>query len=92
VLILTPFKQMAAVIVENLVFLANSGRWKGISRRKKFKADFGNEEDAFNDNFKIGLAYKHSAKTGKAQIKLYEPFYESDIIVASPLAVRILTG
>jgi len=25
-------------------------------------------------------------------MKLYEAFYQSDIIVASPLAVRILTG
>lgn len=83
---------MAAIIVENIVFMTNDGKWKGISRRKKFKNDFYNEEEAFNDNFKIGLAYKHSAKTGKAQIKLYEQFYESDIIVASPLAVRIMTG
>lgn len=78
--------------MESLVLLSNGGKWKGISRRKKFKNDFGNEEDAFNDNFKIGLAYKHSAKTQTAQIKLYEQFYESDIIVASPLAIRILTG
>lgn len=75
-----------------IALLINGGTWKGISRRKKFKNDFGSEEDAFNDNFKIGLAVKHSAKSQTSQIKLYEQFYESDIIVGSPLAIRILTG
>jgi U3 small nucleolar RNA-associated protein 25 len=72
--------------------MTNDGKWKGVSRRKKFKNDFLDPEDSFNDNFKIGMALKYSAKTNKSQIKLYEPFYESDIIVASPLAIRILTG
>lgn len=62
-LILTPFKQMAAFIVETIVFLTNNGKWKGVSRRKKFKNDFFDADDAFNDNFKIGLSYKHRAKT-----------------------------
>ena len=83
---------MAFQIVEMIALLLNGGTWKGISRRKKFKNDFGNEEDAFNDNFKIGLAVKHSAKTRTSQVKLYEQFYDSDIIVGSPLAIRILTG
>ena len=43
--------------------MTNNGKWKGVSRRKKFKADFCDEEDAFNDNFKLGLAYKFSAKS-----------------------------
>jgi len=83
---------MAAQIVENIVFMTSNGKWKGVSRRKKFKTDFFNEEEAFDDNFKIGIAFKYSAKTQKSQIKIYEPFYESDIIVASPLAMRIMTG
>ena len=75
-----------------IVYLTNCGKWKGISRRKKFKTDFMDEADAFNDNFKMGLAFKYSAKSQKSQLKLYENFYESDIIVASPLAIRIMTG
>ena len=31
-------------------------------------------------------------KSGKLQMKLYEQFYQSDIIVASPLAIRMLAG
>ena len=92
VLILCPFKQMAADIVEMIVFMLNGGKWQGVSRRKKFKQDFRDPEDGFNDNFKIGMALKYSSKTQQAQLKLYEPFYESDIIVASPLAIRFLTG
>lgn len=92
VLILTPFKHMAAQVIEMVVFMMNNGKWKGISRRKKYKRDFLNEEDAFNDNFKMGIALKYSAKTKTSSVKLYEPFYESDIIVASPLAMRIMTG
>lgn len=92
VLILTPFKQMACEIIEMIVFMMNNGKWKGISRRKKFKKDFCDEDDAFNDNFKMGIALKYSAKTKTSTVKMYEPFYESDILVASPLAMRIMTG
>lgn len=31
-------------------------------------------------------------KSGKLQLKLFEQFYQSDIIVASPLAIRLLAG
>jgi U3 small nucleolar RNA-associated protein 25 len=49
------------------------------------------ESEAFNDFFRIGLAINWS-KNGKMALKLYEQFYESDIIVASPLAIRLLCG
>jgi hypothetical protein len=75
-----------------IILLFNEGSWKQLSRRKKFKQDFGNDEEAFNDDFKIGIAVKYSMKTQKAQLKLYEEMYSSDIIVASPLALRLLTG
>ena len=92
VLILTPFKQMAYDIVEMIIMLTHNGTLKKVSKRKKFKLDFGNEEDAFNDDFKIGLSFKHARKSGDSVLKLYESFYNSDIIVASPLAIRMLTG
>ena len=63
VLILCPFKQMAADIVEMIVFMLNGGKWQGVSRRKKFKQDFRDPEDGFNDNFKIGMALKYSSKS-----------------------------
>lgn len=92
VLILTPFKQMAYQIVESIVLFLNQGRWKKVSKKKKFREDFGSEEEAFNDYFKLGIGLHHSHKTGKMTIKLYEQFYNSDILVASPLGLRMVTG
>jgi hypothetical protein len=72
--------------------MTHEGKMKKVSRRKKFKLDFGNEEDGFNDHFKIGISFAFNKKTETSTCKLYEQFYQSDIIVASPLAIRILTG
>ena len=96
VLILTPFKQMAYQIVENIVMFTNGGRWKKVSKKKRFREEFGKEEEAFNDYFKLGIAFNHSRKKtdgeSKMSIKLYEQFYKSDILIASPLGLRTMTG
>jgi hypothetical protein len=66
---------MAYQIVETIVMLANGGRWKKVSKKKRFREDFGNEEDAYNDYFKLGIAFHYSRKRGstdKMNIKLYE--------------------
>jgi len=68
------------------------GKWKKVSRRKKFKEQFGNEEEAFDDHFKIGLGFKYNVKTQTSNLRLFQEFYDSDIIIASPLAIRIVTG
>jgi hypothetical protein len=85
---------MAFQIVETIVMLINGGKWKKVSKKKKFREEFGAEEEAFNDYFKIGIAFNHSKKKADNQltIKLYEQFYKSDIIVASPLGLRTITG
>ena len=72
--------------------LVNGGKWKKISKKKKFREEFGAEEEAFNDYFKIGLAFHHSMKNDKMSLKLYEQFYKSDILITSPLGLRTLTG
>lgn len=43
--------------------MTNDGNWKKVTRRKKFKLDYGNEEEAFNDHFHIGISIVHSGKT-----------------------------
>jgi len=63
---------MAYQIIETIVMLLNGGKWKKISKKKKFREEFGSEEEAFNDYFKIGLGIHHSHKTGKRTLKLYE--------------------
>jgi hypothetical protein len=63
VLILAPFKSIAKEIVEMIMLMTHEGKLKKVSRRKKFKKDFGNEEDAFNDHFKIGISFAFNKKT-----------------------------
>jgi hypothetical protein len=63
---------MAYQIVENIVKLSNEGKWKRVSKKKKFREEFGNEEEAFNDYFRMGIAFNTSKKNGKRMIKLYE--------------------
>jgi hypothetical protein len=72
--------------------LVNGGNQKKVSKKKKFREEYGNEEDAFNDFFRIGIAINFNKTTGKMVLKLYEQFYQADIIVASPLAIRMLAG
>jgi hypothetical protein len=72
---------MAYQIVENIVMFSNGGKWKKISKKKKFREEFGSDEEAFNDFFRIGIAFNHSHKTNKMSLKLYEQFYKSDIII-----------
>ena len=62
-------------------------------KKKKFREEFASEEEAYNDFFRIGIAFNASKlNPGQLSIKLYEQFYQSDIIVASPLAIRMITG
>jgi hypothetical protein len=92
VLILCPFKQMAYSVIEQIILMANEGKKKKVSKKKKFEEDFGDPADAFNDFFRIGLAVNFNKTTGKMALKLYEQFYQADIIVASPIALRMLVG
>lgn len=60
---------------------SNGGKWKKVAKKKKFREEYGNEEEAFNDYFRIGISYNQSKKTNRMAIKLYEQFYKSDIII-----------
>lgn len=72
----------------------NNGNWKNIKGRKRFKKDYGDENESFNDDFMIGISASYNLKKSphEMNIKLYEQSYESDIIIASPLGLRIATG
>ena len=84
---------MAYQIIEQIIMLTNEGKWKRVIKKKKFREEFGTENEAFNDFFRIGIAFNAPRSNPKRlQIKLYEQFYSSDIIVASPLALRMITG
>ena len=98
VLILAPFKQNALEIVANFQdFLKykpspSSDSYKSyhFHNKAKFQIDYEIDQDTetpyskgnLNDNFILGIQLRNKS------IKLYSSFYQSDIIIASPLALK----
>ncbi|XP_024133669.1 digestive organ expansion factor [Oryzias melastigma] len=105
VLILLPFRSGALQVVHNLISLLES-KDKNIvvSNKKKFKEEFGEDADEkppnlrrpddyhaifagnVDDHFRIGVSII------RKNLRLYAPFYSSDIIIASPLGLRTVLG
>ena len=108
IVIVVPFKESARRIVHvmgKLLFQEFKGGC--IANKKRFDEDFGTEIKDLNqikengkkpndyydtfcgntdDGFKIGVAVT------KKTLKLYTDFYSSDIIIASPLGLRMVIG
>ena len=78
-LILLPFKGVAFKVISHLLLLLNGGRWKKISKGKKFRDEYSDEEEEFNDFFRIGISVR------EGRVKVYEQFYKSDIIIGKSL-------
>ncbi|XP_029449151.1 digestive organ expansion factor homolog [Rhinatrema bivittatum] len=105
VLIVVPFRESALRMVQLFISLLESGSKKmDVSNKKRFKEEFGsNPEDKppnlkrpedyeavfagnIDDHFRIGVAILQKS------MRLYSPFYSSDIIIASPLGLRTIIG
>ncbi|KAL0969646.1 hypothetical protein UPYG_G00230240 [Umbra pygmaea] len=105
VLILVPFRDGALRVVQTFInLLETKGKQLDVSHKKRFKDDFGEvpvdtKTRAFkpddytaifsgnvDDHFRIGVSIV------KRNIRLYAPFYSSDIIIASPLGLRTVLG
>ncbi|XP_060919842.1 U3 small nucleolar RNA-associated protein 25 homolog [Labrus mixtus] len=105
VLILIPFRGGALRVVQTLIsLLETKGKKIVVNNKKRFKEEFGEEEDEkpsktqrpddyrtifsgnVDDHFRIGISIVRSS------IRLYSPFYSSDIIIASPLGLRTVLG
>ncbi|MED6269921.1 hypothetical protein CHARACLAT_004449 [Characodon lateralis] len=105
VLILVPFRRGALQVVHTLVSLLESkGKKIIVSNKKKFKEEFGEADDEkptnlrrpddyhaifsgnVDDHFRIGVSIV------RGNMRLYAPFYSSDIILASPLGLRTVLG
>ena len=53
--------------------LTNGGKWKHVSKKKKFREEFESEEEAFNDFFRLGISFNASkVDPSVLKIKLYE--------------------
>lgn len=101
VLILLPMRNTAFEVIECLLALSNRNQ---VENKKRFMDDFAPtpeecqidplKSDDYNilfrgkidDCFRIGLQFTNKS------IKLYSSFYESDILVASPLGLRTIIG
>lgn len=104
ILIVVPFKESARRIVQIMIkLLFNKDSSRGtIMKKKKFDEEFGVEEEEatsggnkpddyyktfsgnIDDGFKLGLAVTKKA------LKLYTDFYSSDILIVSPLGLRMV--
>ena len=102
VLIVVPFKESCRLIVELLIQLFSPDQAKGsVANRKRFNEDFVKIErvrkdkpDDFYDIFQgdVDDSFKLGICVTKKTLKLYTDFYSSDIIITSPLGLRLVTG
>ena len=86
VLILVPYKKHARIILEEMINIFSNNKWKGITNKKKFKDEYS-EFDSNDDCFRMGI----NISFFENKMKLYSPFDESDIIIASPLGLKLAT-
>ncbi|XP_053568343.1 U3 small nucleolar RNA-associated protein 25 homolog [Bombina bombina] len=105
VLIVVPFRESALRVAQILISLMEvSNKKLEVSNKKRFKDEYGcDPEDKppnlkrpedyetvfagnIDDHFRIGVAILQKS------MRLYSPFYSSDIIIASPLGLRTIIG
>ncbi|NXU11208.1 DIEXF factor, partial [Pardalotus punctatus] len=106
VLMIVPFRESALRIVHIFISLleVNDKKKIDVSNKKRFKGEFGSDPEEkppnlkrpedyeavfagnIDDHFRIGVAILQKS------MRLYAPFYSSDIIIASPLGIRTVIG
>ncbi|XP_053614063.1 U3 small nucleolar RNA-associated protein 25 homolog [Plodia interpunctella] len=104
VLILVPFKNTAYKVVKTIMEILVPKEAGQVVNKNRFEEDFTGEELIMpkknpkpedyellfsgntDDTFRLGMTLT------KKTLKLYTDFYSSDIIVASPLGLRIIVG
>ncbi|CAO1432281.1 unnamed protein product [Diamesa hyperborea] len=104
VLIVLPFRDSAFRVINMIIDLLNPNERASTMNYKRFVDEFSGQslhfpkknpkpedyEQTFSgnteDTFRIGLS------VNKKAVKLYAPFYSSDILIASPLGLRLIIG
>uniref|UniRef100_A0A8C3WIR2 U3 small nucleolar RNA-associated protein 25 homolog n=1 Tax=Catagonus wagneri TaxID=51154 RepID=A0A8C3WIR2_9CETA len=106
VLIVVPFREAALRVVQLFISLLEGDSKKKIivSSKKRFNGEYGSDPEErppnlkrpedyeavfvgnIDDHFRIGAAILQRS------IRLYAPFYSSDILIASPLGLRTVIG
>ncbi|XP_065756232.1 LOW QUALITY PROTEIN: U3 small nucleolar RNA-associated protein 25 homolog [Phocoena phocoena] len=106
VLTVVPFREAALRVVQLFISLLEGDSKKKIivSNKKRFNGEYGSDPEERPPNLKrpedceavfVGNIDDHF-RTGVAilqrSIRLYAPFYSSDILIASPLGLRTIIG
>ncbi|XP_062537994.1 U3 small nucleolar RNA-associated protein 25 homolog [Armigeres subalbatus] len=104
VLIVAPFRSSAMKIVETLKKQFAGDDTKVVTNYNRFQTEYGGDTLYFpkhnpkpedyernfsgntDDNFRIGISFS------KSSMKLYTKYYNSDMILASPLGLRMTIG
>lgn len=104
ILIVLPFRDSAYRVVNMLIDLLNPGEKSATVNYSRFVDEFSGEslyfpkknpkpedyEQTFSgnteDTFRLGISLT------KKSMRLYAPFYSSDILIASPLGLRLIIG
>lgn len=100
VLILVPFRHTAHQVVHTMIKTMNPQQ---VFHKKRFDKEFGEEEESEMDptkpaDFKATFAgntddcFRVGVSFTRKSVKLYSDFYNSDILVASPLGLRMIVG
>lgn len=105
VLMVVPFRESALRVVQILIsLLETKGGKLDVSNKKRFKEEFGSDPDDKPPNLKRPEDYEavfagnvdDHVRIGisilQKSMRLYAPFYSSDIIIASPLGLRTIIG
>lgn len=103
VLILVPFRQSALELVQLIMRLAPKLQQERVMNKARFFDEFREESDTavprnkpqdwqelfrgnIDDCFRVGISFTRQT------MRLYAPFYRSDILIASPLGLRMIVG
>ena len=107
VLILLPFKDKALQVIDLILTLLNRGKKFQVNYKKRLYEEFKEKMDEdevppdlskkptdykelfsgnTDEHFRVGMSVLGNS------VRLYSPFYSSDIIVASPLGLRTIIG
>eukprot|EP00741_Cyanophora_paradoxa_P004256 tig00000789_g4132.t1 len=101
VLVLLPFKNSAYAFVHAILRLLPEGEKQAVGHRARFEDEFGPDDATVDDKkpadwkqlfdgnvddcFKIGISFSRKS------VKLFADFYNCDVIIASPLGLRLVT-
>uniref|UniRef100_A0A3Q3WBE7 U3 small nucleolar RNA-associated protein 25 homolog n=1 Tax=Mola mola TaxID=94237 RepID=A0A3Q3WBE7_MOLML len=100
VLILVPLRGGALRVVQTLIsLLETKGKKIVVNNKKRFKEEFGEDADDRPSNLRRPDDYSAIFSGNvddhfriRSSMRLYSPFYSSDIIIASPLGLRTVLG